>query len=46
MKNKLKTIWHDFWIDPYSYITFIWSIVFILMLMVGGILSIVQTLIK
>jgi len=46
MKNKLKTIWHDFWTDPGYYIILILSVVLISMLIVGGILSIVQTLIK
>jgi hypothetical protein len=46
MKNKLKTIWHDFRIDPYYHITFILSIVLVSMLMVGGMLSVIQTLIK
>jgi hypothetical protein len=44
MKNKLKTIWHDFWTDPQHYIVLILSVVLISMLIVGGILSIVQTL--
>jgi len=44
MKNKLKTIWHDFWIDPGINIVLILSAVLISMLIVGGILSIVQTL--
>jgi hypothetical protein len=46
MKNKLKTIWHDFRIDPYYHIILILSIALISMLMVGGMLSVIQTLIK
>ena len=44
MKNKLKTIWHDFLTDPQHYILLILSVVLISMLIVGEILSIVQTL--
>jgi hypothetical protein len=44
MKNKLKTIWHDFWTDPAYYIILILSVGLISMLIAGGILSIVQTL--
>jgi hypothetical protein len=46
MKNKLKTIWHDFRIDPYYHIILILSIALISILMVGGMLSVIQTLIK
>jgi hypothetical protein len=44
MKNKLKTIWHDFWTDTQHYIVLILSVGLISMLIAGGILSIVQTL--
>jgi len=44
MKNKLKTIWHDFWIDPAINIVIILSVVLNSIVIVGGILSIVQTL--
>jgi len=48
MKNKLKTIWHDFWTDPGYYIIIgcaaALNLILISMLIVGGILSIVQTL--
>jgi hypothetical protein len=44
MKNKLKTIWHDFWTDNQHYIVLILSVGLFSMLIAGGILSIVQTL--
>jgi hypothetical protein len=44
MKNKLKTIWHDFWVEPGINIPLILSYILISMLIAGGILSIVQTL--
>jgi hypothetical protein len=44
MKNKLKTIWHDFWIDPGISIPLTLGYILISMLIVSGILSIIQTL--
>jgi hypothetical protein len=46
MKNKLKTIWHDFWTDPLYYIVIMSYIGLLLIMLIVSVAWFIQPLIK
>jgi hypothetical protein len=46
MKNKLKTIWHDFWTDPLHYLAIMSYIGLLLITLIVALAWMIQPLIK
>jgi hypothetical protein len=46
MKNKLKTIWHDFWTDPLYYLAIMSYIGLLLITLIVALAWMIQPLIK